>query len=561
MSKRMNRREFIADGGKLVLALGSTLPLRLAAATPFDLLLKGGTLLDGTGGPAWQADLGVTGDTIKAVGTIAPEQAKRVIDVTGFHVCPGFIDIHTHSDESILSYPTADSRVRQGITTEVTGNCGSSAAPLQGVGAEEIRKNWLANDGIEADWTGVASYCARIERTRISVNHALLLGQGTLRAAQVGEVNRPLGQDELKGILRAVEEGMDQGAFGLSTGLEYTPGRYTPTAEIVEMMRIVSRRGGLYASHVRDEEALLLEAVNEAIDIGRLTGARVEISHLKAAGRQNWGKQRPALDLIESARRQGVDVLADAYPYIAYSTGLSIFFPDWALEGGTKSTLERLRDTGSRQRIREEVMSRIAADPGDYDLIVISRTRKTQNAALVGMNVTQISALWKIRPIDALLRLLEEEDGDVPFIGYGMSPQNVELVLSNPLVMIGSDGDSMAPTGKAAASRPHPRSYGSHARVLGYYAIEKRLFDLPTAVKKMTSMPADQAGIGDRGRIARGRKADIVVFDAARIKDQATFDDPHRYPAGILHVLVNGVPVVEHGSHTGARPGRMLRKA
>src|SRR5512135_2424006 len=251
MAKRMNRREFVADGGTLVLALGSTLPMRLAAATPYDLLLKGGTLLDGTGGPAWQADLGVTGDTIEAVGTIAPEQARRVIDVTGFHVCPGFIDIHTHSDESILSYPTADSRVRQGITTEVTGNCGSSAAPLRGVGADEIRKNWLANNGIEADWTDVASYCSRIERTGISVNHALLLGQGTLRAAQVGEVNRPLGQDELKGVLRAVEEGMDQGAFGLSTGLEYTPGRYTPTAEIVEMMRIVSRRGGLYASHIR----------------------------------------------------------------------------------------------------------------------------------------------------------------------------------------------------------------------------------------------------------------------------------------------------------------------
>ncbi len=561
MSKRMNRREFIADGGKLVFALGSTLPLRLSAATPFDLLLKGGTLLDGTGGAAWQADLGITGDTIEAVGTIAPERVKRVIDVTGLQVCPGFIDIHTHSDEGILSCPTADSRVRQGITTEVTGNCGSSAAPLRGIGSDEIRKNWLANEGIEADWTDVASYCSRIERTGISVNHALLLGQGTIRAAQVGEVNRPLAQDEMKGVLRAVEEGMDQGAFGLSTGLEYTPGRYTPAAEIVEMARIVARRGGLYASHIRDEEALLLDAVNEAIDIGRLTGARVEISHLKAAGRQNWGKQRPALDLIESARRQGVEVMADAYPYIAYSTGLSIFLPDWALEGGTQATLERLRDAGSRQRIREEVASRIAADPGDYDLIVISRARKAQNGALVGMNMAQISALWKIRPIDALLRLLEEEDGDVPFIGYGMSPQNVEMVLSNPLVMIGSDGESMAPTGKTAASRPHPRSYGSHARVLAYYTVEKRLFDLPTAVKKMTSMPADQAGIGDRGRIARGRKADIVVFDAATIKDEATFDNPHRYPAGIRHVLVNGVPVVEDGNHTGARPGRMLRKA
>ena len=561
MSRRINRREFIANGGKLGLAFGSGLPYRLEAATRFDLVLKGGTLLDGTGGPPWQADLGIAGDTIEAVGTIAPEQAKQVLDVAGFHVCPGFIDIHTHSDEGILAYPTADSRVRQGITTEVTGNCGSSAAPLHGLGAEEIRKNWLENEGIEADWSDVASYCARIERTGISVNHALLLGQGTIRAAQVGEVNRPLNPDELKGVLREVEEGMDQGAFGLSTGLEYTPGRYTPTAEIVEMARIVARRGGLYASHIRNEQTLLLDAVNEAIDIGRLTGTRVEISHLKASGRQNWGKQRPSLDLIESARRQGVEVLADAYPYIAYSTGLSIFLPDWALEGGTGAVLERLKDAGDRRRIRQEVVSRIAADLGDFDLIVISRTRDAKNTALIGMNLAQIAAGWQVEPVDALLRLLEEEKGDVPFIGYGMSPQNVEMVLGNPLVMIGSDGESMAPAGKAAASRPHPRSYGSHARVLAYYTVEKHIFDLPTAVKKMTSMPADQAGIANRGRIARGRKADIVVFNAARIKDEATFDNPHRYPAGILHVLVNGVPVVQNGSHTGARPGRMLRKA
>jgi N-acyl-D-amino-acid deacylase len=561
MPRRTNRREFLANGGQLALALGSGLPFRLEASTPFDLVIKGGTLSAGTGGAAWQADLGIAGDTIEAVGTIAPEQARRVLDATGLHVCPGFIDIHTHSDGGILACPTADSRVRQGITTEVTGNCGSSAAPLKGLGAEEIRKNWLANEGIEADWSDVASYMSRIERAGISVNHALLLGQGTIRAAQVGEVNRPLSQDELKGVLGSVEEGMDQGAFGLSTGLEYTPGRYTPTAEIVEMARVVSRRGGLYASHIRDEEALVLDGVNEAIDIGRLTGARVEISHLKAAGRQNWGKQRPALDLIESARRQGVEVLADAYPYIAYSTGLSIFLPDWALEGGTRAVLARLRNPGNRKRIREEVAGRIAADPGDFDLIVISRTRNAANGALVGMNLSQIGAKWQIEPIDALLRLLEEEEVDVPFIGYGMSPQNVEMVLGNPLVMIGSDGESMAPVGKTAATRPHPRSYGSHARVLAYYTVGKKLLDLPTAIRKMTSMPADQAGIGDRGRIARGRKADILVFDATTIKDEASFDDPHRYPTGIRHVIVNGVPVVQDGNHTGARPGRMLRKA
>ena len=393
MTGRKTRREFLADGAKLVFALGSSPPLRVEAAASFDLLLKGGTLLDGTGGPAWQTDLGIVGDTVEAVGTISPEQSKRFLDVEGLHVCPGFIDIHTHSDQSILVYPTADSRVRQGITTEVTGNCGSSAAPLYGLEAEEIRKNWLADDGIEAEWSDVASYFARVERTGISVNHALLLGQGTIRAAEMGEANRRLTPEELKHVLKAVEDGMDQGAFGLSTGLEYTPGRYTPAEEIAEMARVVARHGGLYASHIRDEEALLLESVNEAIEVGRLTGVRVEISHLKAAGRRNWSKQRPALDLIEAARREGVEVLADAYPYIAYSTGLAIFLPDWALEGGTRQMLERLKDAASRRRIREEVLSRVAGDPGDFDLIFISGSRRASNHALIGMDLARVGAV------------------------------------------------------------------------------------------------------------------------------------------------------------------------
>jgi N-acyl-D-amino-acid deacylase len=353
---------------------------------------------------------------------------------------------------------------------------------------------------------------------------------------------------------------VDQGAFGLSTGLEYTPGRYTPTEEIVEMARVVARRGGLYASHIRNEEETLLEAVNEAIDIGRRAGVRVEISHLKAAGRRNWGKQRAALSLIESAQRDGIEALADAYPYTAYSTGLTIFLEDWALEGGAKAVIARLRDANDRARIRKETASRVESDPGDYNLIVISRVRSEKNRPLVGKSLAEIGSIRKIDPVDALLRLIEEEEGSASFIGHGMSPDNVEMVLSHPLVMIGSDGSSMAPIGKAAESRPHPRSYGTCSRVLSYYARERRLFDLPTAVKKMTSMPADQLGLSDRGRIARGRKADLVVFNAATVKDEATFENPHRYATGIVHVLVNGVLVVENGNHTGARPGRVLRK-
>jgi N-acyl-D-amino-acid deacylase len=360
-------------------------------------------------------------------------------------------------------------------------------------------------------------------------------------------------------VLRSLEKGLDQGAFGLSTGLEYVPGRFTPTEEILAMAQVVSRRGGLYASHIRNEETALLEAVDEAIRIGRMSGARVEVSHLKAAGLPNWGKQVAALDLIEGARMSGVDVLADAYPYTAYSTGISIFLPAWAADGGRDALARRLGDSADRARIRDALQVRVRQDPGDYDLIVISSVRSEQNRSIIGKDLAAIADGWGLEPIDALLRLMEEERS-VGFIGHGMSVENVELVLSHPLVMIGSDGSSMAPRGDAARSQPHPRSYGTFARVLGHYCRDRALLDLPTAIHKMTSMPADQVGIPDRGRIARGMKADLVAFDHATVRDQATFADPHQYAAGIEHVLVNGVSVVEGGEHTGARPGVALRK-
>jgi N-acyl-D-amino-acid deacylase len=500
----------------------------------------------------------LVGDTITALGRLDPEQGSRLLDASGLMVSPGFIDIHTHSDGDILRYPTADSRVRQGITTEVTGNCGGSAAPRSPEDTEEGRPD--PEGGPSRHWTDVASYFLALEDTRISVNHALLLGQGTLRGMVGGLEDRPLTQEELSLILSMVEEGMDQGAFGLSTGLEYVPGRFTPTHEIVGMTRIVARRGGVYASHVRNEEVALLEAVDEAIRIGRETGARVQISHLKAAGRPYWGKQVAALDLIEGARMAGVDVLADAYPYTAYSTGLTVLFSAWSMDGGWEALSHRLSDPGDRARIRAELAIRVPLEPGGYDLIVISRVRSEENQALVGMNMAQIAEEWRMEPVDALLRLLVEEEGSVGYIGHAMSPENVEMVLSHPLVMVGSDGASMAPVGEAARSRPHPRSYGTFPRVLGHYCREKNLFELATAVKKMTGMPAQQLAITDRGRIARGMKADLVLFDAASVEDEATFQDPHRFPSGIRHVLVNGTPVVEGGEHTGARPGSVLRR-
>ena len=555
------RREFLARTATATLGM-ALFPTTVLARPSFDLVIRGGMILDGTGGPPFQADLGIMGDTIAALGDIDPAQGRRVLDAAGLVVSPGFIDIHSHSDGSILRYPTADSRVMQGVTTEITGNCGGSAAPRAAREAEEHPEAALLPEGeaarARAAWTDVASYFRALDEEGISVNHALLLGHGTLRQMVAGSEDRPLTPEEMATVLGMVEEGMDQGAIGISTGLEYVPGRFTPTEEIVALARAVARRGGLYATHIRNEEAMLLEAVDEALRIGRETGVRVQVAHLKAAGMPNWGKQVAALDLIVGARTAGVDVLADAYPYTAYSTGLTIFMPAWAMDGGWDALARRLDDPIQRARLRDELLQRVLLDPGAFHLIVISSVRTDGNRPLVGLNLEEIAEARGEEPVDALLGLLVEEGGSVSFIGHGMSAENVEMVLSHPLVMIGSDGSSMAPPVEPTRSRPHPRSYGTFPRVLGHYSRERGIFDLPTAVRKMTSMPADQVRLRDRGRIARGKKADLVVFDATTVRDEATFNDPHRFPTGILHVLVNGVAVVEGSAHTGRRPGRVV---
>ena len=559
MARDISRRDFVRSGSAALGAFMLPGP-RVRLVQEFDLVVRNGTILDGTGGPEWRADLGLVGDTITAIGSIDPGRGSRVLDASGLHVSPGFIDIHSHSDGTIFAYPNAESRAHQGITTEVTGQCGFSAAPLEGVDADKRRSDLEEETGATVGWTTVASYFDTLEQIGISVNQAFLLGHGTLRQNVAGLEDRLLTEAELATVVRSVEEGMDLGAFGLSTGLEYTPGTFTPTEEIVTLARVVSRRGGFYASHIRNEESGLLAAVQEAIQIGWEAGLPVQISHLKAAGIPNWPKQRAALNLIEAARRDGVEVMADAYPYTAYSTSLTIFLPPWALEGGWERLGERLNNPADRARIRSEVVSSVAGDPGGFGLIVIASTKTEQNRHVVGMSVEEIAEAWGVEPVDAALRLVSEEEGTVSMIGHGMSPSNVEMVLSHPLVMIGSDGASIAPTGKAAETRPHPRLYGTCPRVLSYYTRDRGIFDLPTAVRKMTGTPADQAGIGDRGRIARGKKADLVVFNAADVKDEATFDDPHQYPTGIEFVVVNGRVVIENGQHTGARPGRVLRK-
>lgn len=556
----MNRRRFLKNSLGVAASLALKPLLHAEAVSEFDLILRGGSILDGTGGPVWKGDLGIRGDVIAALGEIPATAGKQSMDISGWYISPGFIDIHTHSDSSIIGYPTADSRVRQGVTTEVTGNCGSSAAPIAGPSLEDARKEYQKEYGIDITWNNVASYLAVLDKLNMSLNQALLIGQGTIRGNIAGDVDRTLTADEMKQILRTVEEGMDSGAVGLSTGLEYTPGTFTPTSEIIDMTRIVARYGGFYASHIRNEVTYVLEAIDEAINIGRQTGARVQVSHLKVCGRSNWHKQQASLDLIESARKEGVEVLADCYPYTAYSTGLTLVMAPWVRNGGSAEIVKRLQDPETRKKIREEVVKYVAEEPGGFDLIVISDVSTEKNRNVVGKNIVQIGEMWKMEPVDACLRLIEEEDASVGYIGHAMSDENVELVLSNPLVMVSSDGVSIAASGKALEQKLHPRSYGTYPRFLAHYIRERKIVDLPMAIRKMTSLPAEQTGLSDRGRIAKGKKADLVVFDPQKIQDTATFDSPHQYPTGIAHVFVNGVQVVNEGKHTGARTGKVLRR-
>jgi len=549
----MNRRQLLRLGS-LAAAGAALAPRRLfGEAYAFDLVLRGGTIVDGLGGEPFVGDLAIVADRIVAVAPAGSGRqpglevvpTTRVVDVAGKVVCPGFVDLHSHSDWTLLGCPSADSRIRQGITTEITGNCGSSAAPA-------------SSDGGQHD---VAGWFLELEARRPAVNVALLVGQGTLRLRALERPSelRLASAAEMARMVAELEAAMDAGAIGLSTGLEYVPGIFTPTNEIEELARVVARRGGLYASHLRNEEAKILSAVEEAIAIARRTGVRTQMSHFKVVGRSLWHYQDEALRRLESARAEGLDVAADVYPYTAYSTGLSILLPAWAREGGSEAMMARLAEPSRRAQVRDAVAAYVATDPGDFDLVVISSVGAAGRADAVGRSVATIAAGDGVEPAEAILRLLESSRDDVSYVGFGMSEENVAKVLAHPLVAFGSDGYALRAE-DADADRPHPRSYGAAVRVLARYCRDLGTLDLATAVRKLTAFPADRAGLADRGRLLPGCFADVVVFDLARLADQATFDDPKRYPTGIERVYVNGAAAIEDGQPTGRRTGRALRR-
>jgi N-acyl-D-amino-acid deacylase len=468
--------------------------------------------------------------------------------------------MHTHSDLSFMLDSTAQSKVRQGVTTEVTGNCGiSTCAPLIGAAAEFL-KSELDGYGtrLDVDWTTYGEWLDRLAKTPATLNLATLVGHNTVRAAVMGFDDRGPTPDEMETMKRFVAESLEAGAMGFSTGLYYAPGSYARTEEVMVLAREAGRRGKLYASHIRDESDFtvgLFCAVYEAIEIGRQSGARVEVAHTKCAGPSVWGMAGKLMETFEQARREGIDFGGDQYPYNRSSTTLSAtLFPRWAQVGGREGTLKVLTDTALRSRLLK-YMEDVLPTRGGADGIVIASF--PPDRGLEGKSIRQIAADWEESISDAALRLFQQFD---PFCVLStMQESDVEVIAAAPWICVGSDGSSISPTGPLSKGKPHPRFYGTHPRFLARYVREKKAVSLEEGIRKMTSLPASRLGLTRRGRLLPGYYADVAVFDPATVEDKATFENPHLFPAGIPHVIVNGVNVIKDGKFTGKTPGRVIR--
>jgi len=525
------------------------------------LLIKNGTVVDGSGAPAVAADVAVEGDRIVAVGPALRGEAARVIDARGLMVAPGFIDIHSHSDLVYDKCPSAESKVRQGVTTEVVGMCSFSPAPVA-PGRAEVVRDWTGgiSGGIPIAWETFPEYLEHLRRLGPSVNIVQFVGHGALRLATVGPENRPATGDEQAAMQRQLAEAMEAGAFGFSTGLVYAPSVYGSTEELIGLARSMAGGGGLYFSHIRGEAATLEEAVKEAIRIGDEGGVPVQISHVKASGRENWGKMDRVLRMIDAARARGLDVTGDVYPYPAGSTKMDNLLPGWMHDGGIAKLLERLADPAARRRAVQDCLVdgerwRTGSGGMGWDEIMIATC---SNPELPGLDLAELARRTGKTPADAMMDLVLEERAGVSMIVFSQSEDNVATALGYAHSMIGSDSLSLHAGPGPHPGRPHPRSYGTFPRVLGVYCREKRLFSWETAVRKMTGMPAAKLGFKRRGLVGPGFAADLAVFDPAIVSDRATFADPHRHPIGIPYVVVNGRLVVD-GSRFNALPaGRVL---
>ncbi len=523
-----------------------------------DILIRNGKIYDGSGSEPFVGDVGITGDRIVAVSRRQGQcgnGAKRTIEAGGLSVVPGFIDSHAHSEFTLLADGRAEGKIFQGVTTEINGNCGLSAAPLYGE-AREHREKDLKELGIGERWSTLAEYLRVLEEKGSAVNFATLAGHGNIRASVMGYSNRRPDSSETERMKALLRDAVREGALGLSTGLTYPPGVYAETEEIIGLTRCIRER--IYTSHMRSEGDGLIEAIKETIRIGRESGIAVHISHIKTGGKSNWPRIDGAISETEEARSRGIRLTCDRYPYTAASTDLDALLPSWAYEGGAEEELRRLRDSETRETIRREILSQ-HPDDGYWSGIIISSLNSEGNKWMEGKDLASISQELGRNPADFLLDILVEEKLRIGAIFHTMNEENLVRFLKMPYLMIGSDSSARSFDGPTQKGKPHPRGFGTFPRFLGRYARDMGLLRIAEAVHKTTMLPADTFGLKGRGRIAPSFYADLVVFDEERVVDTAAFDDPYRKPKGIYYVLVNGSPAVWKGALTGIKAGRVLR--
>jgi dihydroorotase/N-acyl-D-amino-acid deacylase len=527
-----------------------------------DILILNGRVVDGTGNPWFKADVGIRGEKVVAVGELQNARAKRTIDAKGKIVSPGFIDMLGQSELTLLVDNRAMSKISQGITTEVTGE-GESPAPVN----ERILAEWkpfMEKYGVKVDWRDFDGYFRRLEQHKSAINLASFVGATQVREYVIGFDNREPTVEELDQMKKIVREAMQQGALGLSTSLVYAPAVYAKTSELIELAKIAAEYGGVYATHIRDEGDKEMQAILEAGDIGRAANIPVQIWHLKVSGKQNWGKMPDILKQINILRNSGVDMTADLYPYVAGATGLSATMPGWALEGGSATLVERLKDPMIRGNIRAQLESdkfdrqNFYRDAGPEG-ILISTIYSAALKQYEGKRLSEIAKEQQKHPAEALFDLLIADSARTGAIYFMMSEQDVKIALAQPWTSFNTDYNGVATDGPLSTGKPHPRTYGTFPRILGKYVREENLMPLEEAIRKMTSLPANRVGLKERGILKPGFYADIVIFDPAKVIDKATFENPHQYSEGIEMVMVNGQPVWEAGKFTGNLPGKVLR--
>jgi N-acyl-D-amino-acid deacylase len=529
----------------------------------YDVVIRNGTIYDGRGGLPFAGDVAVRRDRIAAVGSLGRTRGQREIDASGLAVAPGFINVLSWATESLIEDGRSQSNIRQGVTLEVLGE-GWSMGPLN----EEMKAERLSRQShirYDIEWGTLGEYLEFLVRRGVSPNVASFVGATTARIYVLGYEDRAPTGDELGRMRGLVRQAMQEGAVGLSSALIYAPACYAPAEELVALAQVAAEYGGLYISHIRNEGEKLLEALDELVDVARKTGGAAEIYHLKVSGQSNWDRLDDAVAKIEAARAEGLRITADMYTYPASSTGLSAGLPPWVHEGGHRAMVERLQDPALRERVRGEMVrsgeeweSTLRA-AGSADRVLLAGFKTEALKPLTGKTLAEAAAMRGKTPEETVMDLIVEDDSDVGAIYFTMSEENVRRQIALPWVSFGSDGASQAAEGAFLRSSPHPRAYGNFARLLAKYVRDERVIPLQEAIRRLALLPAENLKLRDRGSLTAGHYADIVVFDPDTIQDHATFENPHRYATGVSHVLVNGVPVLSDGEHTGATPGRVVR--